>query len=296
MIQLNLSSFNYELEDFKYNKYDNVKNYKYEDCSPILYIDLNQNDNILGTKEYYYIFDCAGKDAFCHWVYEIFIFYNYFLKIREIHPNIKILTNNTKKYVKNFFKLFNIDNLIINKIETLNNCCYFSPIFSLNDHNINVNLYKKLIEDYTNYIKSNILIKHNILSINKILFLPRNTKDNFASNDRSIINSQEITDKIIEFGGSVLFTYEINNLYQQFNIINSFDTIILDYGSSYMVNCMFLENKKILVIDNFGHSYQINSYISMNILNEYITKNNNVIFLRPENNGFVSYKQIIDLL
>ena len=37
---------------------------------------ININENLLSdNKEIYYIFDCPGLDAFAHWFYECFIFY-----------------------------------------------------------------------------------------------------------------------------------------------------------------------------------------------------------------------------
>jgi hypothetical protein len=40
-------------------------------------------------------------------------------------------------------------------------------------------------------------------------------------------------------------TCSINNFYIQWSIVNSAQRIILDYGSSYLVNCIFVDSKTI---------------------------------------------------
>lgn len=67
MINLRSNSFNYEIDNYKYNEYHNVKSYNYPLCKPELNIYLHhntasENNNI----EYYYIFDCLESDVFAH--------------------------------------------------------------------------------------------------------------------------------------------------------------------------------------------------------------------------------------
>jgi len=124
MIFLKSDCYNYTIDEYFIHKYDNVQSYSYTCCSPELKIELN-NSNNLENKDFYYIFDCPGEDAFGHWVYESFIFLPIFNKINEIFPNIKILTKNTKKYVHNLFSFFKIKNTITNTIDNPNNTCFF---------------------------------------------------------------------------------------------------------------------------------------------------------------------------
>ena len=194
--------------------------------------------------------------------------------------------------MKNLFKFFNIKNEIINKIENINNICFFSPIVSLNDHNIDQELYIKHINLFSNYITNNIALFDN----QNILFLPRNTKENYSGNDRTIYGSDDIKENIIKIGGSVIDTYELNDIGLQFSKINSFNTIILDFGSSFLVNCIFLKNKKIIVLDNFGISSQINNFISINILYTIIKNNNTIYFIKPKINNEILFKDISEYL
>ena len=292
MLILNSTSSNFEIDEYKINKYEYVKTYYYMHCSPELHIDLSDDINNTNSKDYYYIFDCPGKDAFAHFVYESFIFYPIFQKIANIYPSIKILTTIDKKYVKNLFKFFNITNKIINKIENINNICFFSPIVSLNDHNIDQELYIKHINLFSNYITNNIAL----FDKQNILFLPRNTKENYSGNDRIIYGTDNIKEHIIKIGGLVIDTYELNDIGLQFSKINSFNTIILDFGSSFLVNGIFLKNKKIIILDNFGISSQINNFISIKILYTIIKNNNTIHFIKPKMNNEILFNDIYEYL
>jgi len=130
-IKLNSGSGNYILEDDIINKYENVISYQYAHCKSELilkcngpYIETNEND-------IYIVLDSPGEDALIHWITECFTFNPILIKLTEIYPNIKILTTNTKKYVKSILKLFNINNEICNTIQKQNNICFFLPLHRL---------------------------------------------------------------------------------------------------------------------------------------------------------------------
>ena len=293
---ITFDSFNYELNTYKYSKLKNVISYNYTACRPILNVTINDNTQTTQTidenesTQYYYIFDCPGENAFAHWVYESFIFFDYFLEIRKLYPNIKILTSCKSRFIKSFFKLFSIDNEIVYNIDNPNNnVCFFSPVLSLNVSNFDKNisnidreLFKRQIKKFIDKIKS--IINNEPNDIQKTLFLPRNTKENYVGNDRIVYKSAEIEQHIIQHGGSVLNTYQINNLKLQFEIINSFKTIILDFGSSLLVNCIFLNNKNIICIYENNPFYTFTNYPAYGIIYECIQNNNNIIFVKTKDN------------
>jgi hypothetical protein len=297
MILINSSDSNYENNNFKYNRYTNVISYEYSLCVPELKIycddsninNNNKNNDNNDNNDYYFIFDSPGSDAFAHWIYESFIFFSYFFNILKKFPNIKILTKNTKKYVKNIFTYFEIKNDIVYNVLSTNNICFFPPVISLNDKKINISLYNDLLLQYINYIKLNVCYEQN----NNILLLPRNTIDNYKYNDRYIANIEDIKKNILILGGVVINTYEMNNIKKQFDFINNSNIIILDYGSSYLVNCIFLNNKKIIVLDEKClSSCQINGYESIKILHNIISKNNNVLIIKPSQNNKIEFSDI----
>jgi hypothetical protein len=310
-MQVTSQSFNYELsppqnnsendkvKSYKYSKFKNVISYKYQPCSPLINITINDNITQIidenETTQYYYIFDCPGENAFAHWVYESFIFFDYFLEIRNLYPKIKILTSCKSRFINSFFKLFSIDNEIVYNIDTPNNnVCFFSPVISLNDRNIDQLLFKSQIQLFINEIKNIIHNGVNDIEVyDKPLFLPRNTKENYVNNDRKVNGSAEIEEHIIKHSGTVLNTYQINNLKIQFEIINSFKTVILDFGSSFFVNCIFLNNKNIICINSNDVKYYFTDFPALRIIYEFISNNNNnITFVDPLNN-YNAIKEII---
>ena len=284
------SSFdNITIKNSKLIKFNNVTSYKYSVCKPELLINNNEN-NLLNNNEIYYILDCPGLDAFAHWVFESFIFYKNIIKLTKIHPNLKILTNNKKKYVKSLLKFFNINNEIIYHntdylnekiIPNNNNICYFSKILSLNDPNIDLPFFNQIINEFINDINNKI---PQLNQPNNILLLPRNKIDNYASNDRTLYGIEDIEKNIIDLNGTVLDTYSLNNIFYQFTIIKNSNTIILDFGSSFLVNALFVKNKKIIILNNYGwYEWQTREFIAIKTICDIITKNNNIIISQPKN-------------
>jgi len=259
---------------YEFNKFHNVKSYEYTHCHPSLNITSDE-DSESNIEDVYYVFDCPGGDAFAHWVYESFITYPIFSELRLKYPNIKVLTKNDKKYVKSFLKLLDDDIEIVNSINNARNICFFPPILSLNDHSIDQELFSSLVDNFKKMIIDNITI----MCTNSIILLPRNNKDNYSANDRKV-DIDDIYEYIIDNDGTIFNTYEINNLKLQFSIINSFKNIILDYGSSFLVNSIFQTNKNIFVLDNFDHSYQIGKFVAIRILYDKICSLNNVSLLK----------------
>lgn len=291
-----LSINNYNIEDIYLNKYDNVISYKYTPCKSELKLEINNNENNI-EKEIFYIFDCPGEDALIHWIAESFIFYPIFLKLKCIYPNIKILTSNKKKYFKNIMTFFNINNDIYYKIDnTQNNICFFPKIISLNDLTAqdDIDFYKNYLNLF--YININSILSNNHLNYNKILLLPRNNKDNYASNDRIIKGIDNIEENIIKIGGIVLNTYQINNINLQWSIINHSEIIILEYGSSFFFNCIFIKNKKIILLNNCENFYQISQFMSLKIMYDIINQNNKLYIINPRHDNSFYYEDIENLL
>lgn len=232
----------------------NLKKYKYQHCVANIYLDIyNILDNDSLYKNYktiYYILDNPGEYALAHFVFESFIFINLLKELNNKIANIKIVTSNNKKYVKNLLNFFNIQNEVVYEIDNYNNICYYPKIYTLNNQENDVikdKYYYNFLNYYSNYIKNN-LKKFNELNYSKLIFLPRNDFENYIPNDRVIHNKDLIKNLVINKGGAVIDTYRLNNISHQFSITNYADIIILDYGSAYYFNCIFLENKIIYVL------------------------------------------------
>jgi hypothetical protein len=275
--------------EYKIYKQENVINYKYDSLYPGITIHKFENIKPSNDSEVYIILDCPGADAFAHWVFETFIFFPLFEKINKMYSNVKILTNNNKKYVANLLKFIGMNNEIVYKIDNPNNICFIPPLLSLN-RQFNEKIYRWGITNFINTVEQNTITFKNKTNI---LFLPRNIKDNFGQNglypDRRDINEVNyITDGVIKNGGSVLNTYDLNDFFLQFSIIRNSKNIILDYGSSFQVNGMVCKEQNIIVLNKHWKSDNHIILGSLNILYKFQTASNNVIIL----NEYECYEDI----
>lgn len=270
---------------------ENLKDYNYPLCVADLHTDIYDAADAASDaadaalykpeKTHYWIIDSPGDFALAHWIYESFIFIHILNELNELKElnakgstGIKIMTKNPKKYVKSMLSFFGIKNEVVHQIDNYNNYSYFPKVYSMNtSQNIETDEYYNLyLNSYISYIQCNISVIQSIRAV----FLPRNTIDNYSQNDRIISNTDKIKEIVIENGGMVLDTYSLNNIKYQFSIINNAEIVILDYGSSLFLNCIFLKNKKIYIIDNHyqassHHRFSINNY-----LYNMITSNNDV--------------------
>jgi hypothetical protein len=211
-----------------------------------------------------------------------------------LNKDVKILTSNKKKYVKNFLNFFGIKNEIVYTIEDKNNLCFIPPIISLNVE-VNAPLFLRLVENFAKRIELNSL---DLKISNKILFLPRNLKDNCWPSDKIDVkflferrNQNDIdiiSERVIKNGGIVLNSYEINNFFLQFSIIKSSRNIIVDYGSSLHVNCIFFKDRNIVIINRLKMKQHEEFPSTIRQLQDIIEKNNKVTMLTE----FSCYEEI----
>lgn len=278
------------LPNYDICKISNVIDTKYKICEPIINVEYNEIQSIpLGQCEeqndvnYYYIMECPGDSAFAHWIYECFIYIPILKLLLLKNPNIKIFCRYTQKFIKNFINLFIKNVTIVNEINP-NNICYFTRPFSLNDVEIDLNYFDFYINLYLEYIDIKIPFKDN--KKYNIIFLPRNTKDNYKPNDRIINGSDDIENNIKKIGGLIIDTYDLDDIEKQFDIIRNSNIIILDFGSSYFVNGIIAFNSNIIVLDTNGFSSQL-KYPSIKKLHDLISVKNNVNIIQ-------NYKIIYD--
>lgn len=289
---------NFIVNETNMHRYENVKRYKHFDCKAKLTVEyitpltisMNQVE-----KNYYFVFNCPGDDALGHWIYESFIFYSLYTELKQHYPTMKILTSNRKKYVKSMLRFFDLDDNVEYEIDTTkDNTCFFPPIVSISTTNALEceDIYRRHLRIYIDSVQSKLI---EFPKKNKYLFLPRNTVDNFVNNDRVIPHVNLISEQIIEMGGVVLNTYDFNNIYLQFNIINNSDVIILDCGSSVIFNTIFLKGKKIFILCYYGVDYYINyinnTYPGKIILFENIRNNNEVHYIEI-NSPYFTFEDI----
>ena len=300
-IDLNINTTmepNFEVKDIndKIYKFTNVINYSYTFCNPIINLKYRKyNSNNINVKHTYYIvMDCPGYNAFAHWIHESFIFFEIVKRLIDLYPESKIITTNKKRYVRNFLNFVGINNEIVYNINNNNNILFFLPLMSLNYFNLtdlkSISLYDRYTEYFINTIYNN---TNNFNYTNHLIYLPRNLKDNFYPNDKisehllhERRNQNEIdyiTNEVINHDGIILDTFNINNIFIQFSIIRNSKNIILDYGSSFHVNTLFLKGKNIIVLNpnKMNHHNELPFY---RMFTNRIMENNNVTILTDYTN------------
>jgi len=290
---------------FELHAIQNVKAYKWTVCTPELTLDIAT----IGTDEkradessraIYYLMEGPGEDAFAHWVYESFITLPIFLQLQKVYPGIRILTRNNKRYVKNMLRFFNVDTDLVVRYgqHTAHNLLFVPPLISLNDRALDCSkdaLFPFLVNQFVERIcmtvyntcfenpkgiltETQTFFENRSGAANDLLFLPRNTKDNYAANDRVIADQEKRIQTTIDAGGIVLNTYELNNFYHQWTIVAQADEIVLDYGSSFLINTIFVSNKKIRVINSAVMMQSQYTYPGMKYLIDRIHSTNTVTY------------------
>lgn len=264
MFKNDILNINNEIFDIKKNVKTRTVNIHKSEIKYDIYNKNLDNENI----NYFFLFETPFHDAFAHWIFESVIYIPYLKMIKQkINKNLKLVVNikPTRNYKDLFFKLFDINKEDIFYIEELyegsqrkknsflpiNNICICCRNLTLNNKNINIKHFEKLILNFKNNIlnKSQELI--NIKKNIKYLFFPRNKLQNYKSNDR--INNYDCVFKIIKNEKYTEYdTINTVNFLDQIKLILSTENLFLDYGSSLWVNGLFCKNTKIYAVNNLN--------------------------------------------
>ena len=227
----------------------------------------------------YFNMDCYFNTAFAHFLGEGAVFLILYKQLKENIPNLKIYLQHFRSYKKAIFNAFDIDpNDIIYNIENNYNTFYFSEriaynnkIFSKN-YELYLNNFLYFLENKINPIEKDINLLH----------LTRGKKENFLPNDRNILNEENIIIFLKEKYESIIWNSDnaTDNFIDQICLIKRAKIIILNYGSGFFVNALFLKNSHIIVFDDPGHLLQ--EYPYYKFLVDYINKNNTIDFIPHE--------------
>lgn len=240
------TKLNEQVGEHKLYKVNNVKNYEYKICESEINLELHEGQ--IENPIYYYCIDNPGSTAFAHWIYESFIFYSIIKELTKEIPNLKLITSNNKKYVKNFLKFVDINNEVILKNDMKpNNTMYFNPLLSLNDLNLDIELFRKYVLNYRNYCyqKINKSLKYRTYFI-------RSSVENYIPNDRILKFQNKLINLLAEKNFNVYDTYELDNVDMQNEILLNSEIFVCDYGSNFYVNGLLLpEGSTIHVIDSY---------------------------------------------
>lgn len=228
------------------------------------------------NEEIYIFFENSGHDSFSHWVYESFLFLQYYESIcKFFNKKIKIVSSKTpeRNYKKMFFERFNIStDLICEDFPLGSNCIIFPNVTPNNsDH---FNLFKMLVERFRASF-SDISATKDV----DFIFFPRSSSQNYINNNR-FINYSGLEEKLKTLGTTISHdTINSKTINEQVALLRRGHNVILDYGSSFFVNGLLCENSKIYIVGNLR---QHDSQKWLKFLMEKISENNQIIFLNSD--------------
>lgn len=239
------------IEDYPIYQINNVEsvgvyahqNYGWSICSS------NEHSGLV--TDYYFCIDGIYHEAWSHWVEESAIYLPLFMHLRKLYPQLKIYSFGKKGYKNAMYKAFNIkDEDIVYTISNIKNIFLFPYYISLGDHR-NPFLFFKHLKIFYNYISSRCSAVEKDI---EILYLPRGSKENCRENDRLIPVQQQLIEFLSgQYNVNILFTDSTENMIDQWSIVRRAKVIILNEGSSLLVNGFFSVNADILVLGGEGN-------------------------------------------
>ena len=263
----------------------NVINYKYhKEQYDILY-----NNNIVNSEHQYFLIDGCENGSFGHWVIESAVFLPLFKKLKSVYPIIKLHLLCSKQFKTLFLNHCNISqNDISYTLEPNNECFLPEPCTILNANKREYSLHFRYIVDFFNSIRPEILPVKDI----DILFLPRQTKENYVGNPRTH-NTKELEDVILLMNNCyVLHTDKLTELKEQINLILRAKNIIVTDGSPYIINSLISLNANIICIGD-AVQHQITVLTEMRMIQSIIESSNKVHTVKYKNYTFQSIKQLL---
>lgn len=201
-----------------------------------------------GEQQIYLYLDGQFNDPFGHWVFEVGIYLPLFSLLKQQYPTLKLLNLNPKRYKDVFYKGFGLTPDDLASSFSDKNTIIFTQWNSLGDHiPYRSELFMQYIKRFWNgLVSSHVPLQKTI----NLLYLPRGSKENFQVNDRTLPCQEFLTKHIQNYipNTTIFYTDETENIKDQIGMIRSASYILLDYGSSLLVNGFFAENSIIFVI------------------------------------------------
>jgi hypothetical protein len=259
---------------YKLFKIENISGYDIFDYHT-LRITINSSAcELTETPSYYFVIDTMFHDTFSHWVYESAIYLPIFKTLKDQYKSIKLLLKGKKGYKTLFLDYFQIDPADITyELEPNNFCLFPSPISGMISQ-------APITEDYKTIFTRFVQIFHSYETkqqIHDYVFLPRQTKENYANDDR--VYDMDFIFQFLETKNKyILNTDSVTDLNDQIIHVRSAPKVILTDGSAFLVNNMFCKNQTIYIIIDDLTEIQVRYYRKIKHIIEFISAfNNNVI-------------------
>ncbi len=203
----------------------------------------------------FFIIDVLYDDAFGHWHAESAVFLHYWKVLTQNFPDLYLLLNKDRVYKRLALKAYDIpeERVLFGGVSSLplENLCIFPPLLLLNDLSIDLLPFSALWSSHILFLYEKAGLNTSAVSKRiEILALPRQIRENYKLNDRVIPGFVEFCKEVEQrIGGYVLHTDEVADLLEQIRIVASSQIIVLDYGSSFLVNGSLANNSLLLVVN-----------------------------------------------
>jgi hypothetical protein len=276
-----------QIDGVKIYTVNNLYSYDYQQCRNII----QQNISTEPITHYYFIFESLYNDSFGHWMSECGILLPIFIKLKLTYPTLKLHLKTKRSYKTHILTHLNIDlNDISYDLEPNNKCFVVEPFTSLHNKS-DCSLHIQYFIQYYTILRPSVLPEKNI----DILFLPRQTKENYISNDR-VHHTQEIEYYISNLPNCVvLHTDKLTDFKTQVDLILRAKTIILTDGSPFFINSLIAMNSKIICLGNImGH--QIHQFSELRHQVDIIKSNSNTIQILDSPTYTYRLQDVISLL
>ena len=299
---INDSSENGEIIDsiYKVYKVNNVKEcYCDIDCWKI---ELNENTDA-SNQNIFFIYEITPT-SISHWVYESAVYLELFKLLKEKYHTIKLISIGKRMFKNLFFNLFGISDsdIIYQDIYSIENkyvipndlasniCIFPSPISSQLCKSVNP-AYKENLIKFCAYFK-NINIE-NTYTI-ETLIMPRQKKENFVHNDRSIDFSHILDSyQINNINHTILHTDDVTDINYQIILLRSARHIIICDGAAFSLNLLFCSNKFFHVITRQSELQQVYYPMARLLIETLCSFNNNKYVYYNDQDHFMSCLKII---
>lgn len=245
----------FTIEDYKIYQINNIENIGVKEQEYYGWnVSYDERAN-LTTEHYYFIIDGLYHNAWSHWVEESAIYLPLYLKLKSLFPSLKIYSFEKKGYKNAMYKAFNIPQEdIVYELNKSNNTCLFPYYVSLGDHRTPFLFFKHMKTFYNWIIEKCPPIEKDI----DVLYLPRGSKENCQQNDRQIPVQADLIQVLSRYKNvKILFTDSVENMIEQWTLVRRAKTIILNEGSSLLINGFFALNSHIISLGGEGNHAHI---------------------------------------
>jgi hypothetical protein len=261
-----------------------------------------------GVKFIYVSLDTReGKDCVGHWIWECSFFINDIKKLKEESGvSIKILLNGKKSYKINILSDFGFSESDIVYSNNMSSNTTDGDTWNLNYVIPEEEEYVMVVPSFFYLWKTTI---HNDLFFNKltdfrkhyidtlpeitktipITYISRSQKENYSRNTRKFINFEEFSSLMCEKNVHILDTDKLSSLKPQFHTVLKSKVIIVEMGSAFMINCVFIASNSHIIVINDIHHYNTPIHDWFKIYIKLVEERNNTVEIFSTGNGNESF-------